>query len=909
MIKIIGSGFPLSIPSSGLKVTLGDTPAQIISSSSTQLSVKSPTISTPGDKLIAISYNELQTTIGDFNYDASLTPTIILLSRTEASPVQKTDLEVEGTSFGGDKTKIRIFLENEFKNETIYELAVLSVEPTKIKCLLGGGQSGVYFVRVEVDGVGASIPATTDSNKFSYTIVVSSVEPVEGGTEGGTVVMIKGRNFSPVKNENQVYIGDDVNKYCDIMEASPTELKCKTRKMTTASFIDVSIPVFVAQKVSAYAVCPFFFKFVTAKTPLISTTGELALKGGDAQILDGGILLPEEGKSIKVEFYSIVSESLAYETGVVGESISEAQIKFIMPFMVDGTYKIKVLVENIGYAVVPDELIIVNSFGITEFIVNDGKLASTVGSRGGFLIKIKGNGFRTTDKVIVKDTNSYCNLVSYAVNEIVCITNELLDNTHYEVFIYRIDKTTIGCTNCVLDTSQNLLPIITSVTTDILTLGSNSALNLVGTNLKKSAVNPTPYFNQIDTINKVFVSKIAGSFVSSTDTTISVSFNDIPSGNYSFSLYYEEYGFSYLKETKLKALTIKLTDLTLGVISSSIYGGKTVSLAGVGFPDMSKKNINNITICESICDIVSFTSSNIDFTIPKLLTKTLVSTHSLESSESVLQLDFKMTSDNLIKQNLVNDGLTSTYYDSTKAGCYIIFDFGESFQIKFKEIDFYMNLAKGINDYINLMFEFSNDLITFIPLYTLDNNIKTGWNKIPVTIDVAAYRYVRLNDPTGTKSRCNLAEIAFYGVKLYTKYNDKLLTDTLTCDVNIFINGYSYNLPSKIEYKASEMPKITGVSPVLGPSSGNTDVTITGEGFGTSSEAVEVKIDAVPCVIKTVISTQIVCTTGARTSFVPPSFTVKINGNNALAKNLLFSYIDRWSDSNTWGGEDPPKKY
>lgn len=908
MISILGSGFPLSLPSSGLTVTVGDTTAQVISTSSTQISIRSPSIPTTGDKLITISYNELQTTIGSFNYDSSLTPTITKLSLSEASPVQKTDLEVEGTSFGLDSTKIRVFLENEFKNETIYELSVLSVVATKIKCLLGGGQSGVYFVRVEVDGVGASIPATTDSNKFAYTIVVTAVDPVEGGTEGGTIVTIKGRNFSPVRNENQVYIGDDVNKYCDVLEASATELKCMTRKMTTASFIDVNIPIFVAQKVSAYAVCAFQFKFVTVKTPFVTTTGELALKGGDVQTLDGGLLLPAVGKGIKVELYSIVSDQLVYETEVDGESISESQIKFTLPQLVDGTYKMKVLVENQGYAIIPDELRILNSFGITDFIVNEGKLASTVGARGGFLIKIRGNGFRSSDKVIVKDTSSYCNLVSYAINEIVCVTNELLDNTHYEVFIYRVDQTKTGCTKCVLDTNQNLLPSITSITTDLLNLGSNFVLSLVGTNLKKSDVTPIGYLNQIDAVNKVFISRVGGTFVSSTDTTISIDFKAIPSGNYSFSLYYEQYGFSYLKETKLKALTIKLTDLALVVTSSSIYGGKTISLAGTGFPDMTQKAINNITICDSICDIVGSTSNKIDLTIPKLLTKTLMTTNNLESSESILQSDLKITSDNPAKQALVNDGLASTYFDSAKAGCYLVFDFGESFQIKFKEIDFYMNLAKTINDYLNLVFEVSNDLTTFTTLYTLDNNMKTGWNKIPVTTDVAAYRYVRLKDPSGTKSRCNLAEITFYGVRLYTKYNDKALTETLTCDMNIFINGYAYNLPSKIEYKASEMPKITTVSPVLGPSSGNTDVTITGEGFGTSLETVDVKIDGVVCVIKTVIATQIVCTTGARTSFVPPSFIVRINGNNALSRNLVFAYIDRWSDSNTWGGEPPPKK-
>jgi hypothetical protein len=421
-------------------------------------------------------------------------------------------------------------------------------------------------------------------------------------------------------------------------------------------------------------------------------------------------------------------------------------------------------------------------------------------------------------------------------------------------------------------------------------------------------VNPIGYLSQIDTVNKFYKIRIEGTFTSGSITSVIISFSDVPAGNYTLSLYYEEYGFAYIQNSTLKTITILLTNLNLPSAISSIYGGQTLSLTGVGFPDMTNSSINNITICDSLVEIVSNTTNKIDFNIPKLLTKNFVSTYNLKSSESMQQKDFSVTSDNPARQNLAKDGFVSTFYDSSNSKCYLLFDFG-SFQIIFQEIQFYLNLAKPIGDYFGLLFEFSNDLSAFTPLYTVDNNIKTGWNKISVSPDIIPYRYVRFIDPSGSKSRCNLAEIKFFGVKIYSKYNDNPLTDTLACSVLVNINGKKYGFPDAIQYKASILPKIISISPILGPSSGKTDVTILGEGLGTTIDAVDVKIDRVPCTVKAVTDKNIVCTTGARTLFVPPSFVVRIGGNVALAKNLTFSYIDRWSDPNTWGGESPPKEF
>ena len=42
---------------------------------------------------------------------------------------------------------------------------------------------------------------------------------------------------------------------------------------------------------------------------------------------------------------------------------------------------------------------------------------------------------------------------------------------------------------------------------------------------------------------------------------------------------------------------------------------------------------------------------------------------------------------------------------------------------------------------------------------------------------------------------------------------------------------------------------------------------------------------------------------------MPSSSQVTVGGNNAIVSTDPFVYIDRWSDSATWGGESPPREF
>ena len=78
--------------------------------------------------------------------------------------------------------------------------------------------------------------------------------------------------------------------------------------------------------------------------------------------------------------------------------------------------------------------------------------------------------------------------------------------------------------------------------------------------------------------------------------------------------------------------------------------------------------------------------------------------------------------------------------------------------------------------------------------------------------------------------------------------------------------------------------------------------------FRTSINAVRVTIADTPCSVQTVATTRITCETGShRRSSVQAPIMVSINGSGYAIGSVYFQYIDLWSSSWTWGGEEPPE--
>jgi hypothetical protein len=155
--------------------------------------------------------------------------------------------------------------------------------------------------------------------------------------------------------------------------------------------------------------------------------------------------------------------------------------------------------------------------------------------------------------------------------------------------------------------------------------------------------------------------------------------------------------------------------------------------------------------------LISKTSTNAIFNVPKLITPTTQGNFSL-ATKSVLNLTGYTTFGDSINSVFAFDGVHSSIYDSNSAVCNVGIDLGENSGVQLTRIRYFPNYKWQIaSTYIQGgTFQVSNDKTTWTTLGTIDQTVHAGWNSIMIT-DKGVYRYVRFNHSIASK--CNLAEI------------------------------------------------------------------------------------------------------------------------------------------------------
>ncbi|XP_078542272.1 fibrocystin-L-like [Lissotriton helveticus] len=131
--------------------------------------------------------------------------------------------------------------------------------------------------------------------------------------------------------------------------------------------------------------------------------------------------------------------------------------------------------------------------------------------------------------------------------------------------------------------------------------------------------------------------------------------------------------------------------------------------------------------------------------------------------------------------------------------------------------------------------------------------------------------------------------------------------DSENCSVRVVNGGDSITYQIPYIYRVSLTPTIIDLMPRRGGTGGGTHLTITGTGFSSNTEDVDVTIAGGTCDVLSANNTHIICRTAAHS---PSQRTkVKVNiGGKGMAKldHADFFYIDVWSSNYTWGGDSPP---
>jgi hypothetical protein len=305
-VRLQGSYLPVSTSDRNITVKIGSSPCKVISSSNKEVLIET------GPKIdsseIRIMYNGQESVAFEgFVFDDSSAPTIESIDPHSWSPSLKRDILIKGLNFGSIKDDIKVTLFNMDPAGHSYELSVVSVKDNEILAVLGGGRTGKYKLTVTKRGVGKSLSKTEGADLFKYEILLDEVSPNSGSYLGGTVLTIKGKNFSPSPNQNQVFIGVD-NVMCRVKESSPTQITCVTQRATEDS-TDVVSNVFVAQRIQDEATCTnpdkCKFKYYKEGAPNIvidpSKTVRQVLAGDDVVLEGENLGMSVEGTIFKGE--------------------------------------------------------------------------------------------------------------------------------------------------------------------------------------------------------------------------------------------------------------------------------------------------------------------------------------------------------------------------------------------------------------------------------------------------------------------------------------------------------------------------------------------------------------------------------------------------------------------------------
>ena len=828
-ITIIGTGFGLSLDQpSDTAVMLGNSPCQIISLSNTQIiCVTNPKTT---DSTLEITVNEkIYQNTSVFSYDDTNAPTISAISPSSASPVLYTSIKINGNNFGSDKSSIFVKLVSTNVPNKNYDCYVNNVNNTQINCTSTGGNIGTYKLIVKSQVNGYSVDSVDEASTFSFELYVTSITPTSGSWGGGTLITITGHNFSPNQGENQVTIGEISNIRCNVVNFSSNQLQCITEENIPQLTGPQSIAVMsrIVELASCQGACSFSFDLsstpmITSMTPMEGIIGTLITFSGSN--LDTNLI---PAVTIGTDSCTIQNANATEITCLVTTTIAMDD----MPIIIN--------IPNKGNAQFTIPITFNSSLIISSVTPN---LISQVGA----LFTIYGYGFDSTTtinigtipcKVIVQTpTNINCNLIGITLTYpaiLQAIQGSL--NTSY--------------TNSYISSSAIMTPTVVSLSTNSISEGELFSLSVTGTGfILDSAISLIILILQSDP-NILFV----GSTSSTTSTSITGSFNNVPAGNYTLQVLINTAGYAKLKTGVNPNVTVGLTATTTAV-TGSFAGGFPIIITGKGFYDSSSMDFNKISICGFPCLVTSSDPTLITCTAPALITAASQTQYGLVQPSI---LSGQWTADMEINSQILTDNIFSTGYKSINTNCFIVIDFGEGLNGQLQRLKYFPAVIADSTKFIGSLFEGSNDNITYVSILTLDATTHDDWNiwTPGSQTPYPTFRYIRYREGT-SNSNCSLAEIQFYGIIVYG------IDGTTTCDVKINIGGQTQTVPNMVTYDSTLTPTLNTISPPHGTAGGGTNVTLIGTGFGISSSDIIVTIDTVPCIILNVIDTQIECTTG-----------------------------------------------
>ncbi|NWX49339.1 PKHD1 protein, partial [Steatornis caripensis] len=581
-------------------VLFGSQPCPVLENdrNSTRIECKVPSQGTEDAAVhVTLIYGYQSTTVIDlFQYNSSLNPAIVSLSRNRSGIAGGQELQIGISQFGGYQgSDVRVQIGGSW--------AQMQAQTDQgVNVTLPALAVGWYNVSVIINGI--AVASHRVEPLIQYLSEIFSIEPCCGSFLGGTLLTISGVGFS--QNPSLVSVSMD-RQTCTVTHLAEETVWCLTPPAANLSNedsqdISVRVNVVIGSKSLRHALLArttTSFNYQSASTPLITAV--------EMEITDSSLVLSIQGINITGSVAKLGHGECGLDFQRGNTSAIFYQCSLPLNSLEPGTFPIQVIQRQLGYARVTARLqAITITPQITSIFPSQGSIC------GGMLLTISGIALKSRRNLVQVslESNYSCEIQNSDNNAISCIVLPGAHPLHYQwlaaaswainvtVTVNGISSVCLG--DCTLHLHEQWTPVVDLVTWE--TNGAFTYVMIKGQRLAWPSDSPVVHVNHQAVCKITFWN----------ETNIECRTDCIAPGEHNISISNRKSGQACFRKAS-SVLTILPQVYHFYPRNFSTNGGGLLTLAGSA---LKGKRMTSVLIDHHPCLVVNVTCVTIQCTVP-----------------------------------------------------------------------------------------------------------------------------------------------------------------------------------------------------------------------------------------------------------------------------------------------------
>lgn len=167
---------------------------------------------------------------------------------------------------------------------------------------------------------------------------------MSGSYYGGTLINIKGINFSPALDETLVFVGDEINWMCNVEELNTTDILCRTPPISPYYNASVVQGVVLTNRLMVDNTCGGLCGFTYLDASVSPKLNSMSTN----TIIYGSITLTGVNLNQGTPVVVLTNKDTSLTTTVTPSSANASSITFNVPNLETGSYNVKARLDPMG---------------------------------------------------------------------------------------------------------------------------------------------------------------------------------------------------------------------------------------------------------------------------------------------------------------------------------------------------------------------------------------------------------------------------------------------------------------------------------------------------------------------------------------------------------------------------------